>query len=734
MAKDFNINDFLGGGSSSNFGNFGGASTPADLFNPNASNNPADAFDFENNYLNSRGTGGFSDQYVDNVYGMENIRLADNLAGGTLAALQQYGGTSFGSPNYGSANFSALETAINASKDLEYQTSSNNINRAILGGTQHYSRDNGFMGSDVGELLGNIRAANQDLVDFQNTLTPRISSEPGPGLEPFNRFNPTISQFEQMFGNQSARLPSAETFIQGETGFNDEPRFLESIRAEAQRNANNFTGLLDSEKLQQAQELGQLMGTGDPAQVMRIGTNANPGNNSVTYGSEFEPRTVEEMNALLKMRTDQQASAQRNADNKYVRGPEFQKAMAEMEKPFLESKAAYDRASLLSQNELKNRLPFNTPFNRDKDGNKFAAGRDADEQSLAQYKKQAAAMYSGKGKSRLKGKDLDNAARALRDADRKAKSERTQRVSEAVETVKNVLGSGNVDYRAMGFDDDAIAQGVKSMGSAQGFINSLYSVMNTLPPKEAKEFGEVTATTLSDISIKTPKQYMIKDTGETTTLGFAPDGSLARVYPDRLDEQGNLVRRGYVDKFDPDQVEVYATGDFRSDQETLSTLRTEIQGEDTAALDKLVEFRDLRAQTSQGIDKVIADIGRSFNTILQKDLTEAQMIEAIASAKFEGLLGSVRLEVLGPGVLTEQDALRLIKSMGGFGFTANKNAALRILDDIIAKKETILGARINKYNDFRTSNLALRNLTDTSGNIRFPEINNAARRSLPNLR
>lgn len=757
MATDFNINDFLGGGSSSNFGgNFDATSTRADLFSPTTpAFNPANLFDFEKSYLNNNQINlfdpsapfaspfpdrGYTEQYEDNVLGNEQIRLTQQRAGDTLSALQQYGGSASGGNNFGPTNFSALDTALKTAEDRAFNTYDSNIVKAGMGNFGMFAFPAGSPNrpsytESIGELLGNMREYQEKNFD------PIISSVPAPGLDSFSRFNPTTQQFEEMFGNRAAQLPSADVFVKGETGFNDGARFLESIRNQAQQNADNFTGVLSPEKLQQAQELGQLMGTGDPTQVMNIG-NPNPGSNSVQYGQPSAPVSAEDLNKLLNMRNNQQQALQRTADNQYVRGEDFQKAMTEMNKPFVQSQAAFDRASDLRTQALENRIPFNATFNYDKQGNKVlagdsaraaAAGANTNELSMAEYRAKAQAMYPGKGSRRLKGKDLDNAARALRDADRREKSELTQRVSEAVTTVKNLLDTANVDYRAMGFDDDAIAQGVKSMGSPGAFINALASVMASVPPEEAEEFGEVTAATLSDISIKTPKQYMIKETGEVTTLGYGPGGALTRVFPPKFDARGNIVQNRRMEEFGSDEVQLYDTGDFRSDQETLSTLRNEIQGEDTIAIEKLVEFRDLRAQTAQGMDKVIADIGRTFKTIFKEDLSEAEMIEAVASAKFQGLLGSVRLEVLGPGVLTEQDALRLIQSMGGFGFTANRDSAIRILDDIIAKKEKVMGAKINKYNDFRTSNLALRNLRNTKGDIRFEEITFTPRMSLPPL-
>lgn len=746
MATEFNINDFLGGGSSSNFGNFGDTSTRADLFSPTTpASNPANLFDFEKSYLNNNQINlfdpsapfaspfpdrGYTEQYENNVLGNEQSKLIQQMAGDTLSALQQYGGSAFGGNNFGPTNFSALDTALKTAEDRAFNTYDSNIVKAGMGnfgmfGFPAGSPNRPSYTESIGELLGNMREYQEKNFD------PIISSVPAPGLDSFSRFNPTTQQFEEMFGNRAAQLPSADVFVKGETGFNDGARFLESIRNQEQQNADNFTGVLSPEKLQQAQELGQLMGTGDPTQVMNIG-NPNPGSNSVQYGQPSAPVSAEDLNKLLNMRTNQQQALQRTADNEYVRGEDFQKVMTEMNKPFVESRAAYDQASALRTQALENRIPFNATFNYDKQGNKVLAGESARAAGQGPDITDAEARAIAKGKMyRASAADKAEGLQAEMAVNKRAKN---KAVVEEVATFKNAMNSVGVTMEELGFDDAAIAAGVKSAGSGINFARQMASILKDMPDeKTAEEFTTGTNETLEDISIKTPKQYMIKETGEITTLGFGPRGTLVRAFPPKLDAQGNIVQNRRLEEFAADQVQLYETGDFRSDQETLNTLEGEITGADTQAVDKLVDFRNLRSQSSQGLKKIITDIGRTYNTILQKDLTEDQMIEAITSAKFEGLLGSVRLEVLGPGVLTEQDALRLIKAMGGFGFTANRDAAVRILDDLIESKEKVLRAKINQYNDYRTSNLALRDLRDTEGNIRFEEITFTPRASIPEL-
>lgn len=754
MATDFNINNLLGGGSAATFGNFGDTSTPADLFTPTPPSDPADLFNFENSYLNSNqlyrfdpspnapgagfAGGGFGYDYRDTVQELESSRALDSVVGDTLSAIQQYGG-GFGSNFFGSPSFTAIDKAIGTAQRAASNTYDTNLinaglrNPALTDPAYAY-RSTYTKGLD--DLLERMRTANQDLVDFSaRTFDPVVSSTPGPGLEPFSRFNPTTQQFEQFFGNPAARLPSADVFVKGETGFNDGARFLQSIRDEAQRNATNFLGQpVTNEQLAQAEELGALMGT-----TPKFTADSNQVLQTADYGQASAPVSAEDLNKLLNMRKSQQAQANNQRREEFMKtDPTFLGAMADMNKAQAESRAAYDRASALQQQALENRVPFGATFNYDDQGNRVLAGADARAAAATATGQQPMTFEEArKFVARRPGEPVRNyndRIRSFMAQSNQMMEEEGKAVVEEVATFKNAMGSIGVTMERLGFDDAAIAAGVKSAGSGINFARQMASILKDMPdPQTAEEFTTSTNETLNEVSIKTPKQYMIKETGEITTLGFGPGGSLARVFPPKFDERGNMISNRRIEEFGNDEVQLYETGDFRADQETLNTLEAEITGADTQALDKLIDFRDLRAQSAQGLKKLITDIGRTYKTIMQKGLTEAEMIEAVTSAKFEGLLGTVRLEVLGPGVLTEQDAVRLIKAMGGFGFTANRKAAVRILDDIIESKEKILRAKINQYNDYRTSNLALRNLKDTEGNTRFPEIKFESRLKPPPL-
>lgn len=60
------------------------------------------------------------------------------------------------------------------------------------------------------------------------------------------------------------------------------------------------------------------------------------------------------------------------------------------------------------------------------------------------------------------------------------------------------------------------------------------------------------------------------------------------------------------------------------------------------------------------------DLRTNLKTFLQREnLTEEEFKRAVAKGEIQGLVGRAREDVVGPGVMTEQDALRIISALGG---------------------------------------------------------------------
>ena len=71
-----------------------------------------------------------------------------------------------------------------------------------------------------------------------------------------------------------------------------------------------------------------------------------------------------------------------------------------------------------------------------------------------------------------------------------------------------------------------------------------------------------------------------------------------------------------------------------------------------------------------GVSRIADDFSSYMKTLLSSksktyNLTESELAKRLAEGQIQGLLGAARIETVGGGVMTEQDALRVIKNLGG---------------------------------------------------------------------
>jgi len=119
--------------------------------------------------------------------------------------------------------------------------------------------------------------------------------------------------------------------------------------------------------------------------------------------------------------------------------------------------------------------------------------------------------------------------------------------------------------------------------------------------------------------------------------------------------------------------DVYTT-DYLSPKQILEVglsqipkLNASIDKENSAirGLDKFLSLAEEADVTiGSGAKFRVTGIMGKINKFMGKDLTDEQKIISFLSSKQQGTLGALRLEILGPGVLTETDAERVILAMG----------------------------------------------------------------------
>lgn len=122
--------------------------------------------------------------------------------------------------------------------------------------------------------------------------------------------------------------------------------------------------------------------------------------------------------------------------------------------------------------------------------------------------------------------------------------------------------------------------------------------------------------------------------------------------------------------------------------------------EEEASLNKLEDYMKAMGGSKVGFARMAESVMASFKTIFgATDITPEALAQGMAEGKFQGLIGRFRVETVGPGVMTEFDAIRIINALGGEpGALQNKYRAAAILKDIFEGKERLYKSAAKRYN------------------------------------
>jgi len=188
---------------------------------------------------------------------------------------------------------------------------------------------------------------------------------------------------------------------------------------------------------------------------------------------------------------------------------------------------------------------------------------------------------------------------------------------------------------------------------------------------------------------------------QVTTVSKDPEGATY--------EDGTLIKAGdqvYIDpttkatkKLDPLIMFPFSA----SGQQNIETRLTNLKEEyDTALKDipKFQQYIDTRGNMSDsGAQRLIDNFSAAFNSFTGKELTLTQRAQQLGKAQFRQLLGSLRLDILGPGVLTEFDRKVLEEAIGGFGPGTTNEMAIEIVKGVIEKRINRAKSVAKEYND-----------------------------------
>ena len=124
--------------------------------------------------------------------------------------------------------------------------------------------------------------------------------------------------------------------------------------------------------------------------------------------------------------------------------------------------------------------------------------------------------------------------------------------------------------------------------------------------------------------------------------------------------------------------------------------------------DKLDDFKG-------GFSGKIGVLKSKFKTFFDQDLTPQELAARAAIGDQEGLLGMFRTEVVGPGVLTEADAQRVMRKLGGYAgdWTAEPELIRRAVSEVMQEKYVAYQEAVGIHNQLAPAvGLPVRNIVN----------------------
>ena len=122
--------------------------------------------------------------------------------------------------------------------------------------------------------------------------------------------------------------------------------------------------------------------------------------------------------------------------------------------------------------------------------------------------------------------------------------------------------------------------------------------------------------------------------------------------------------------------------------------------EQESSLDKLQDYMKALGGSKVGYQRMAESFTNFIKTFAAaENITPEALAQGLAEGKFQGLIGRFRVETVGPGVMTEFDAQRIIMALGSEpGAMQNKFRAAAILRDIFESKEKLYQDSAKRYN------------------------------------
>jgi len=144
------------------------------------------------------------------------------------------------------------------------------------------------------------------------------------------------------------------------------------------------------------------------------------------------------------------------------------------------------------------------------------------------------------------------------------------------------------------------------------------------------------------------------------------------------------------------------TGGFIS-PENFNKLELQLYDE-KRAINRLNKYVETVGDLPQGVERLALDLSAKAKTMFGSKVSADEFKLLEGKAQIEALLGLFRESVVGPGVMTEYDAVRVLNALGGDPASALQNPGVlkSVLSDVLRDKQERFRILQEQYNDAST--------------------------------
>tara|TARA_R110002153_G_scaffold73691_2_gene192214 strand:+ start:2153 stop:3244 length:1092 start_codon:yes stop_codon:yes gene_type:complete len=261
------------------------------------------------------------------------------------------------------------------------------------------------------------------------------------------------------------------------------------------------------------------------------------------------------------------------------------------------------------------------------------------------------------------------------------------------QAVQDVLGQGLLNYadaqRIYSAQRAAVPQSMTVQESSRTPTPQFGAILQNLEQLKAKEAADLGGRTGSLNS----KMYLDTQTNQTV------NGVYSRAV-------GNWVNPATKEPLLPPRY-VPTTAGMQSigiaTETQFGKLKKELD-ENEITLKKYSDYAKNVGSAGVGLERLADGMTSHLKTLFsssakQLNLSEKEIALRLAGGQLQGLIGRSRLEIVGGGVMTEQDALRIIRALGGdVDALQNPEIVKRTMQNIFADKYKIYQGDLERYN------------------------------------